>query len=273
MANEYGRYPSYDYDYCLDHPKTCPLTGRKLTVGIDDACYFRYDCNNVDGSPIGTTYGKKFRCGLEKDNIELWYKKELEKKARCIMHNESLETARKIDLEGFYEYCNELDEEMINSRQAYGKDMALCPYHEPQNSCIIYLFKNDELKEIAVSGSPLSFIGKRIEGKNADGNIKYAVSYQEVPEYLAEAISVNQHLKRHWDVKSILHDNNPVYIKSRHAGQYVYDVYGLHQSTFAKLRRENLDLTEISNFENVIMIKQEIDKAVKAYIETHEKIH
>ena len=74
---------------------------------------------------------------------------------------------------------------------------------------------------------------------------------------------MNFNLRNGFDVKNILHADNPVYLKRRDVGKYIDAAYGWEWMDFQKLRNQYLTMTEIVNFDNIIYIKQELDEIVR----------
>ena len=242
-------------------PKYCPLTGERVGPECDWDCLIE-NCNNVDENRRYYLYGHTYRCKREMKEIVKWHENQIKAAETYRKLNKSLETARGINIDYFYEYCDNLDEEMVKSRQKYNRDMMINPYHEPNEKCLIYIFEGDEVIEISVVENPFSFLSARFDRlKDEGGNC--AVNICSVPAYMAEAINVRLHLQRNMDVKAILHNDNPVYIKARSVGKYIDAVYGWDWVSFKRVRDRHLEMTEIVNFDNIIYIKQELDEIVR----------
>ena len=255
MSAEYG------YDDSRIEPKTCPLTGEKVWLENNYIC-FQSDCSQVSKTQGYYLYGRTYRCKWERHNVVEWHDRQ-EKAAEVYKRlNQSLETARKIDIDEFYAYCDSLDTEMISGRQRIGRDMMINPYHDSEEKCLIYLFENDEVVEISTVENPFSYISARFE-KLQDESRNCAINICAVPAYMAEAINVRLHLQHNMDVKAILHTDNPVYIKARNIGKYIDAAYGWNWLSFKRVRDKHLEMTEIVNYDNIIYIKQELDEIVR----------
>ncbi len=238
--------------------KICPLSGEE----IGPECYFpecRFNnCSNVSKSTAYYIYGHIYHCDYEKRVIEDWHERQMKAAELYKRMNLSLETARTINIDDFFSYCDSLDKEMVNNRQTYNRDMMINPYHDPDEKCLIYIFENDEINEISVVDNPFVFLGSRFDRiKNG------SLSICAVPAYMAEAINVRLHLQYKMDVKAILHNDNPVYIKARNIAKYVEAAYGWDWLSFKRVRDRHLEMTEIVNYENIIYIKQELDEIVR----------
>ena len=253
MIENYGPYLNTE-------SKICPLNGDNV---CGDSCYecIYEDCRNVRKDVRYYLYGHTYRCQKERKEIERWHEKRVEAAKTYKRLNQSLETARKINVGEFFAYCDSLDEEMTKNRQLYNKDMVINPYHDADEKCLIYLFENDEVVEISTVDNPFTYLSTRFD-RLRDETKKFAVSCCAVPEYMSEAINVRQHLQYKMDVKAVLHNDNPVYIKARNVAKYIDAAYGWDWLSFKKVRDQHLEMTEIVNFENIIYIKQELDEII-----------
>ena len=245
--------------------KICPLTGKLVDDSLAYRSYCLFDdCSHVDEDKRYYLHGHAYHCRKEKDLIEKWYEDLLKDAEKYRKLNMSLDIARKIDIDSFFAYCDNLDEIMVKGKQRYNKDMLINPYHGPDEKCLIYLFEDDNVIEISVTENPFSFIGIRRFDRLKNGGDRSAINICAVPAYLADAINVRLHLQYKMDVKSILHDDNPVYIKKKKVGGYINAVYGWDWVTFKKALDMHLEMTEILNYDNILYIKQELDDIVRS---------
>lgn len=241
--------------------KICPLTGERVYDHSELAC-LRTDCSLVAENRYQTLYGYRYRCAVEKKNIEEEHARQLKRAEYYRKLGDSLEAVRGINLEEFFELCNRLDHEMIESRQEYSGDMSLNLYHDEENKCLVYRFEDDAVAEISVTDNPFSYFGAKFEAIRSSEK-KGAISCCAVPGYLADAINVNLQLKHKMDVKGILHHDNPVYIKARGMGKYIEAAYGWDWLQWKRVRDQHLEMAEIVNFDNIIYIKQELDEIIR----------
>ncbi len=244
----------------LPEPKICPLTKEELDPICDWDCLYA-DCRYVDEHSGYYLYGRTYRCSKERKEIIAWHESRVKAAQTYKRLKGSLEAARKINVDEFFDYCNTLDEEMLNGRQRYDRDMVINPYHAQDEKCLIYMFENDEVYEISTAKNPFSFLAARFD-KISDETKNCGFSICSVPEYMAEAINVRLHLVRNMDVATILHNDNPVYIKARHIGKYIESAYGWDWLSFKRVRDKHLELTEIVNYDNILYIKQELDEII-----------
>ncbi len=241
--------------------KICPLDGRELSREFNYECYCT-DCDKVSNDRWWLVYGHKCYCNVQENRLKRWYEKKQETARQYERLSSSLECARSIDIKEFYEYCDSLYKEAVETRQYYDSNMVLNPFHEPQDKCLICIFEDDKMKEIGVTENVFAYLGRRND-RIKDLELKTAVSCIAVPGYMAEAICVNFHLRNGFDVKSILHADNPVYLKRRDVGKYIDAAYGWKWLEFQKLRDQYLSMTEIVNYDNIIYIKQELDEIIR----------
>lgn len=257
INNRYGYF--YTSDDGNDKMDICPLTG-----GIkppENECIY-YDCKNVNPEKLSFLYGYKYRCKLEKKQIERWHEKLVKAEETYRKLNDSLEQSRSINIDKFYAYCNELDKKMIENRQVYSFDMLLCPYHDPNDRFLVYLFEDDEVTEISVTDNIMAYMGKRYTWLKND-KVKCEMSCSTIPALLSEAINVRMHLNHKMDVKAILHIDNPVYIKDSGLNKYIDAAYGLTWHEFKKIKDKHLEITEIVNYDKIIYVKQELDVIIR----------
>ena len=80
---------------------------------------------------------------------------------------------------------------------------------------------------------------------------------------MAEAVRIYFCLQYGVETKSILRDDNPVYVKARNLKRYLEAAYGISLQEFKEIRKLNPWLTEISDFDSVLMLKQEIDEVIR----------
>ena len=92
---------------------------------------------------------------------------------------------------------------------------------------------------------------------------RWSLSSCAVSDYIADAVVVNLRMKHNLDIKNVLHDDNPVYVKKRTMARYIDATYGWDWVTFEKARKRYGELTAIVNFDNVVYVKQELDEVVK----------
>ena len=247
--------------YWLTESKICPLTGDEVCGDSSYAC-INSDCRNVQNNVRYYLHGHTYRCQRERQEIEDWHEKRVKAAETYKRLNQSLETARRINVDEFFADCDSLDEEMTKSRQPYNKDMVLTPYHDPDEKCLMYLFEDDEVVEISTVDNPFTYLSTRFD-RLRDETKRFEVSCCAVPAYMSEAVNVRQHLLHKMDVKAVLHNDNPVYIKARNIGKYIDAAYGWDWLSFKKVRDQHLEMTEIVNYDNIIYIKQELDEIIR----------
>lgn len=254
MYNKYG-----DNEYS---PKICPLTGETISPEHGDYECLTHNCRNVSKEKWEILYDRKVHCEKERKDVKRVHEERIKKIMETKLLRESLETAKTINVDEFFRYCDIIDEMMINKLQDYSPNMLINPYHAEGEKCLIYLCEGMTVSEISVVDNVFNYLGTRFN-KYKEHGMNFSVSCCRVPGYLAEAINVRLHLQYKMDVKSILHNNNPVYIKARSIGKYVKSVYGYEWWEFKNIRNRHLELTEIANYDNVLYIKQEIDEIIR----------
>lgn len=244
----------------IDGEGYCPLTLSRITSVSSYACAVN-DCSHISKDKWNILYGCKYHCEKEKEDIERMHeKREKDKRLRQEI-NDSFDITRGLDHDKFHEICDEIDKEMIEKRQEYNRDMQICPYHEDDEKILMYLFEDDKPAEISIVTNIFTYMAQRYV-KLLDRGVKWAISYIAIPEYIADAINVNLHLRYKMNVASILHKDNPVYIKHRDVTKYFETVYGMDWHQFNKLKKEHLEITEITNYDNIIYLKKELDDIV-----------
>ncbi len=258
----FSHYYADEDDYRMK-PKICPLTGERVIPELHDFDCLIYNCSAVAPDRWSLLYGHKYRCEWERTKIEEWHERRVKTAETYKRLSDSLETARKIDIDEFFRYCDDLDKDMVESRQQYSPDMIICPYHAPGDKCLLYLFEDGVLVEISVSDNIFAQLGRRFDRLTSE-TVKCEISCCDVPGYMADAINVRLHLEHNMDVKAILHHDNPVYIKSKGIAKYIDAAYGWDWLTFNRMRARHLEMTEIPNYDNVIYIKQELDEIIRS---------
>lgn len=249
--------------------KICPLTESPVDPLYAWQCN-EYDCSNIDKDKWSMLYGYKIRCKKERKEIEDLHERQLKTAAEHKRFCDSLEIARSIDIDKFYQYCGQLDKVITDGRQEYTQNMLINPYHKPDEKCLIYRFEGDDVAEISVVDNVFTFLGSRFD-KIRSTEIKGAVGCCAVPGYMADAINVNLHLKYKMSVAGILHYDNPVYIRARNVGKYIEHVYGIKWYEYKKMRDTALWMTEIVCYDNVLYLKQEIDELIRRHATTQQK--
>jgi len=241
--------------------KICPLTGKEINEFEHYSC-FSYKCDDAKPDKYEYIFGCRYRCGYEKQILEERHQKQLEIARRNDIMRESHDIARSIDLDEFYEYCENINIKMYENRMSYDRKMILYPYHESYEKAFIYFFEGDEVKEMSVVDNICNYIAVRFDKLRCREN-NTSISIEIVPDYLADALNIYQHLKRKRDVRIILKYDNPVYIKARFIAKYLDAVYGWNWQKFTEIRAKHLELTEIANYDNVIYLKPEIDEIIR----------
>lgn len=247
------------FNYPGENNKICPLTGEEPSFE-HFGCYYT-NCSDVSPDKWNTLYGQKYRCELERNQIEGEHKREV--RAAQVLNNiyNSLEQARRINLDQFFHYCNDIDCDMVKNRQEYTKELRICPYHEPEDKILVYIFEDDKVVEISIVDNIFSFMASRFNALRSQ-NPKGAFNCCVIPGELAGAVNVRLHLQYKMDVSAILKYDNPVYLKSRVLNKYVGAAYGLTWYDFKKIHESHLEITEIVNYENIIYLKPELDEII-----------
>lgn len=241
--------------------KICPITGE---LGKYSECDC-YDCSKVRPDITETLYGQTYHCKAERDIIQRNYESELERRLERLKAYQrrlsSLEAARTIDLNDFFSFCDSIDRYLHLNKQIYSRGMTFKPYRESDEIFLVYWLEKDEVEEICTTENLFQNISNHFTKLRE--NPDYSVGYRRIPMYVAEAVKVNLCLRYRIDTKSMIHYENPVYIKARNLAKYLESAYGMSWHDFNKIRKNSLGLTEIANFDNVILIKQEIDDLIK----------
>ncbi len=252
---------AYEVEQIEQRYKICPLTGK---VAEDFFCD-RYDCSRVKPDEYDILYGKEYHCEIEykkiKDEFDGRMKRYTEKLKAAERRSTSLETARTIELDCFFDFCKDLKEYLFSNRQSYDSTFTIKPYHEPDDSFIVFWFDKDKVVDFSVTENLVANINNHFV--NFRDNSDYKVSYRLVPGYLAEAVRIYFCLQYGVETKNILRDDNPVYIKARNLKRYLESAYGMSLQDFKEIRKLNPWLTEISDFDSVLMLKQEIDEVIR----------
>ena len=242
--------------------KVCPLTGQ---------CAYYSDCDSVNCSEVNIDkydihHGQIYHCVHEFKEIEREFDRKIKSEIENIKANkrrsESLNLARQTNFEEFSSFCEMIDEYMCSNKLEYSEKLEIHPYCGEDDRFLVYWFENEEIKEICVTENLISNIFNRLT-KFKDKENGYTMSYHIIPQYISEAVKVNLYLKYRMDVKGVLRDDNPVYIKESSMSRYMDSAYRWSKADFNKLRSKHLELTELVNYGSVIYIKQEIDEIIR----------
>lgn len=254
-----------DFEDPRESKTLCPLDGHRL--GPEEASCFNYDCTGRSLDKYYMLHGHRCYCEVRRWEIEQWHKKRVESARKYKKMEASQQIASEISIDDFYAYCDDIDKEMIATKQKYVPDMSINPYHAEDERCLVYLFSGDKLVDTGIVTNPFSFLSTRFD-KIMDPDFDAAINICAVPASIAEAVNVRVRLIRNMDVTSILHHDNPVYIKSRGIAKYVDAAYGWDWLDFDRMRKRHLEMTEISNFGNVIYLKPELDQIIRREYKT-----
>lgn len=247
-------------DYAFDRKKHCPLDGHEIIP--DEIKCLDFDCTSCSNDKYYMLHGHKCYCKMDEIRIEQWYQKRTETERRYKKLVQSHQLASQISVDEFYEYCDAIDDEMWINKQKYAPNMSIDFYHAEDEKCLVYLYDGGKLVDTGIAANPFTFVGTRFEQfSNPKQNVE--ISICSIPENIAEAVNVRIRLIRDMDVTSILHHDNPVYIKKTGIIKYLEAVYGLGKTDFNKIKKKHLELTEISNHGNVIYLKSEIDQIIR----------
>lgn len=86
--------------------KKCPLTKNRINPVQS---YSRYclesDCSEVDPERWGLLHGQKYRCEKEREDIELFHKRQLKAAEEYRRLINSLEVAKSINLDSFFVFA------------------------------------------------------------------------------------------------------------------------------------------------------------------------
>ena len=247
----------------------CPLTGEIL-----DWHSFGYykclqlDCSQVDKLDWKQIYGHAYRCEVEKDEIidnlkkqQEWEEERAKRKAAMdAIFKGSLENARTIDYTQFIVYCDAVDQRINETIQSYNREIRVDIFRDPEDTHLVYIYRNDEVVDVSITKNICLHVGKWFEKIKGD---RWSLSCCAVSDYIADAVVVNLRMKHNLDIKNVLHDDNPVYVKKRTMARYIDATYGWDWVTFEKARKRYGELTAIVNFDNVVYVKQELDEVVK----------
>ncbi|MBR4606128.1 MAG: hypothetical protein IKO41_07865 [Lachnospiraceae bacterium] len=204
--------------------KICPLTGGRVTDQYRYLC-LETNCDNVKEDVWHELCGRRYRCLSEKKDIEDFLRRKEAAAEKCQRMRKSFIASTSINIEDFYNYCDEIHRELMETRQFYSKDMRLSLYREDGEKLIMCMFNGETMEEISVVENPFSYLSTRYD-KLRDPSAVRGLGCCAVPSFIAEAVNVRLHLTYNMDVKSILHNDNPVYIKGRCLGGYIETVYG-----------------------------------------------
>lgn len=250
-----------DYYDPREIDKYCPLDGHKLTSSDYSLC-FSMDCSEKSTDKYYLLYGHECYCEVRRIEIEDWYARKLDKEKKYKKMRKSHLLASEISIDDFYAYCDDIDNEMVATRQKYNSSMSINPYHSADEIALIYLFSGDKLVDTGLAINPFAFLSARFD-KITDPEYDASINICSVPISIADAVNVRVRLIRNMDVSAILHNDNPVYIKNREIAKYVDAAYGWTWLDFERMRKRHLEMTEISNFGNVIYLKPELDQIIK----------
>ncbi len=262
MSIEYDENGNaFDVELLEQRYKICPITG----LATDDFTCNELDCSNVKDDKTETLYGREYHCEVEKKHITHEFNRRLQKMMDLLKADQrrsaSLDVARNIKLDEFFSFCRDLETFMYQNRQAYNKDFVIIPYRDPEDLFLVFWYEKDTVIDFSVSENIVANVNVRFSKMKE--NPDFTVSHRIVPGYLAEAIRIYFCIKYGVDTKNILRDDNPVYVKARNLKKYLDSAYGMSLQEFRTIRQNNPGMTEIVDFDSVIMIKQEIDEAIR----------
>ena len=239
----------------------CPLTGKELSLENNWEC-FEIDCSHIDANKKEYIFGRSYRCIHERHIIEKWH--DAQQKAAMISKRfeNSLKAAREININDFYDYCENLDTLMINNKQLFSDEISVKLFHETNEKSLIYIFNADKVINIVAVDNPLLYLSKSYNLLR-DTTQKYSISVCSVNETIAEAIIVKLRLRHRIEIPRNIHYGNPVYIKGKNLKKYIETAYSGDYSSFKNLLKKQLDLTEIVDSDDIIFVKQELDELIR----------
>ncbi len=266
MGLEYDKNGNaYEVEMLKNLHKVCPATG-SLAYHIE--C-FGEDCSKVTPDKYDLLYNQKYHCEVECKIIQHDFERRLQRYVDSLRadrrRSESLKMARSISLDQFYTFCKDLEQYMEQNRQAYTQSLTIYPFHDQDNVFLVFWYDKDEVVDFSVSDNIISNMTTRFAKMKEDLN--YTLSYRLVPKYLSEAIRIYFCIKYDVDTKNTLRDGNPVYVRESGLKKYLESAYGITMLNYKAIRKYNPGMTEIVNYGSVILLKQEIDEAVKKYME------
>lgn len=174
----------------------------------------------------------------------------------------SLDAARKINIEQFYSDCNQTNDILLANRQEYNREMVIPLYLEQGKKFIVYIMEQDAVKEISVTQNLPLFIGQRLHDIVRKEN-GMAVSYYPIAECMADTIKTRLHLQHGLHENVIVQIDSPVYVMKRRLKEYIEAAYGIDWKLVRALIKKHYELTEIGNFDFTIYIKQELDQIIR----------
>ena len=267
MELEHDKYGNaYEVEMLKNLHKVCPLTGYRAEH-FD--CDYK-DCSKITPDKYDLLYNQRYHCEVERRNIQLEFERRLQRYMDSIRADErrskSLEVAKTINVNQFYEFCDDLEQYMKQNRQAYTQNLIIYPYHEQDTIFLVFWYDKDTLVDFSVTDNISSHMSTHFAKMREDLN--YTLSYRLIPKYLSEAVRIYFCLKYDVDTKNILKDGNPVYLRENGLKKYLLSAYGTTLINYKLLRIHNPSITEILNYDSIILIKQEIDETVKEILKT-----
>ena len=173
----------------------------------------------------------------------------------------SLDFARAIDLNAFHIYCDDLDKKMHETKMDFGKDMLICPYHEKNELILVYLFNKDRLSMISVVDNVFMLLASQYTSIQ-DPLQKSSVSCCTIKYEIADAVNVRLRMMNGLDIKSVLHIDNPVYLKHTGLYQYMETVYAWNRYKTKENIKKIYQALRICYSGLDIFYKKEIDEIV-----------
>lgn len=260
--DKYGN--AYEVEIHKNLHKVCPVTG-SLAVHLD--CDYE-NCSKVTPDKYDLLYNQRYHCEIERRNIQLDFERRLQRYMDSIRADErrskSLEVAKTINVTQFYEFCDNLEKYMEQNKQAYTQSLTIYPYHDQDTIFIAFWYDKGTLVDFSVTDNIISHMSTHFAKMRED--LSFTLSYRLIPKYLSEAIRIYFCLKYDVDTKNILKDGNPVYIRESGLKKYLKAAYGTTLVNYKLLHNFNPNMTEIVNYDSIILIKQEIDETVKEYL-------
>ncbi len=254
----------YESETLVNYYKICPMTGDRAYYNCE--CY---DCSNVkedDWHQLSDgAFSVSYRCGHEHEEalrlINAHVKKIESKNNAYIRLKKSLAESKNMNPDKFFAYCKEVDDYLLKNAQSYGDDMVIYPYVESGYSFLMYCLKDGVPVEIHVAERLLNVLSKYFTQMME--NPKCQFSYAIIPSELKELVVVNLYLKYNFEIRTQLTYENPIYLKSGHVKSYMEVNYGMTTRDFKRLLSRHPEITEITNFNNIIYLKHEIDEIIR----------
>ena len=146
MELEHDKYGNaYEVEMLKNLHKVCPLTGYRAEH-FD--CDYK-DCSKITPDKYDLLYNQRYHCEVERRNIQLEFERRLQRYMDSIRADErrskSLEVAKTINVNQFYEFCDDLEQYMKQNRQAYTQNLIIYPYHEQDTIFLVFWYDNIEI--------------------------------------------------------------------------------------------------------------------------------